>query len=141
MPSSFACSPVTRKWSWNKSQIEKKIAFWFCSKLLCLQEFVTNLLYQFTVPFNPSTTNPTKWSNTLKQFVGNSQQLNYLSVFDQLVGLALKGLRNHEDFYKLFSRHYKLVRNFFFSFHWGYEDVKITLKSFTTPKLAPISRT
>ena len=39
--------------------------------------------------FNPLTTNPTKWSNTLKQFVGNC-----LSVFDHFVGLALKGLRN-----------------------------------------------
>ena len=38
--------------------------------------------------------NPTKWSNTLKQFVGNSQQpTNCLSVFDQFAGLALKGLK------------------------------------------------
>ena len=33
-------------------------------------------------------TNPTKWSNTLKQFVG---KLNSLSVFEHLVGLASKG--------------------------------------------------
>ena len=32
-------------------------------------------------------TNPTKWSNTLKQFVG---KLNSFSVFDHLVGLASK---------------------------------------------------
>ena len=36
--------------------------------------------------------NPTKWSNTLKQFVGNLQT-NCLSVFDHFVKLALKGLK------------------------------------------------
>ena len=35
--------------------------------------------------------NPTKWSNTLKQFVGNLPT-NCLSVFDNFVGLAFKGL-------------------------------------------------
>ena len=41
---------------------------------------------------NPLSANPTKWSNTLKQFVGNLP--NCLSVFDHFVILALKGLRN-----------------------------------------------
>ena len=36
--------------------------------------------------------NPTKWSNTLKQFVGNLPT-NCLGVFDHFVGLALTGLR------------------------------------------------
>ena len=36
--------------------------------------------------------NPTKWSNTLKQSVGNFPT-NCLSVFDHFVKLALKGLR------------------------------------------------
>ena len=36
--------------------------------------------------------NPIKWSNTLKQLVGNLPT-NCLSVFDHFVGLALKGLR------------------------------------------------
>ena len=36
-------------------------------------------------------TNPTKWLNTLKQFVGNLPT-NCLSVFDHFVKLALKGL-------------------------------------------------
>ena len=36
---------------------------------------------------------PTKWSNTLKQFVGNLPT-NCLSVFDHFVGLVLKGLRS-----------------------------------------------
>ena len=37
--------------------------------------------------------NFTKWSNTLKQFVGKLST-NSLSVFDHFVGLALKGLKN-----------------------------------------------
>ena len=41
--------------------------------------------------FNPLSANPTKWSNTLKQFVGNLPT-NCLSVFDHFKGLALKGL-------------------------------------------------
>ena len=40
---------------------------------------------------NPLSANPTKWSYTLKQFVGNLPA-NCLSVFDHFVGLALKGL-------------------------------------------------
>ena len=40
---------------------------------------------------NPSSANPTKWSNTLKQFVGNLPT-NCLSVFDHFVGLVRKGL-------------------------------------------------
>ena len=40
---------------------------------------------------NPLSTNPTKWSNTLKHFVGK-WLVNCLSVFDHFVKLALKGL-------------------------------------------------
>ena len=40
---------------------------------------------------NPLSANFTKWSNALKQFVGNLPT-NYLSVFDHFVRLALKGL-------------------------------------------------
>ena len=39
---------------------------------------------------NPLSANPTKWSNTLKQFIG-SWPTNCLSVFDHFVGLSLKG--------------------------------------------------
>ena len=35
--------------------------------------------------------NPTKWSNTLEQFVGNLPT-NCLTMFDHFVGLTLKGL-------------------------------------------------
>ena len=40
---------------------------------------------------NPSIANPTKWPNTLKQFV-DKLLTNCLSVFDRFVKLALKGL-------------------------------------------------
>ena len=40
---------------------------------------------------NPFNANFTKWSNTLKQFVGNLTT-NCLSVFEHFAGLALKGL-------------------------------------------------
>ena len=42
---------------------------------------------------NPLSANPTKWSNTLKQFVGKLPT-NCLSVFGHFVGLALRGLGN-----------------------------------------------
>ena len=41
--------------------------------------------------FNPLSANPTKWSNTLKQFVGKSRRI-VLSVSVHFVGLALKRL-------------------------------------------------
>ena len=46
--------------------------------------------------FNRLSANPTKWSNTLKQFVGKVPT-NCLSVFDHFVILALKGLRRHRE--------------------------------------------
>ena len=42
--------------------------------------------------FKPLSANPTKWSNTLTQFVGRLPT-NCLSVFDYFVGLGLKGLK------------------------------------------------
>ena len=50
---------------------------------------IFNALPQVTI--NPFSANFTKQSYTLKQFVGNLST-NCLSVFDHLVGLALKGL-------------------------------------------------
>ena len=49
---------------------------------------------------NPLSTNPTKWSNTLKQFVSNLPT-NFLSVFDHFVKLALKWLKLPPFFEKL----------------------------------------
>ena len=37
---------------------------------------------------NPLSSNPSEWSNALKQFVGNSRRI--VSVFDHFVGLTLK---------------------------------------------------
>ena len=39
------------------------------------------------IVLNPLNANPTKWSDTLEQFVGK-----FLSAFDHFEGLALKGL-------------------------------------------------
>ena len=41
---------------------------------------------------NPLSANPEKWSNTLKQIVGNLPTI-CLSVFDHFMNLALKGLK------------------------------------------------
>ena len=56
--------------------------------------------------FNPLSANPTKWSNTLKQFLG-SLPTNCFSVFDLFVELALKGiilpcimLKNGQKYFK-----------------------------------------
>ena len=48
----------------------------------------------YTSKINPLSANFTKWSNTLKQFVGK-YSTNCLSMFDRFVGLALKGLSLH----------------------------------------------
>ena len=60
-------------------------------------ELRIGLIFQYTQVqlrswrINPISANPTKWSKTLKQFVGNLPT-NCLSVFDRFVKLALKGL-------------------------------------------------
>ena len=45
------------------------------------------------IVFNPLSANPTKWPNTLKQFV-RKLLTNCLSVFDHFVNSALKGLKH-----------------------------------------------
>ena len=45
----------------------------------------------FSSIINPLSANPTKWSDTLKQFV-DCQRTNCLSVLDHFVGLTLKRL-------------------------------------------------
>ena len=52
--------------------------------------------------FNPLSANPTKWSNTLKQFVGK-KPTNCLSVFDHFVKLALKRLKYFTVFYQIYA--------------------------------------
>ena len=48
-------------------------------------------MYRNLQDFNSLSINPTKWSNTLKQFVGKLPT-NCFSLFDHFVKLALKGL-------------------------------------------------
>ena len=57
-----------------------------------LLEYMQNktLLWQ-DKQFNSLSAKPTKWLNTLKQFV---LPTNCLSVFDHFVGLVLKGLKH-----------------------------------------------
>ena len=53
-------------------------------------EWIYTYIYLYIL--NPLSANFTKWSNTLKQFVGKLPS-NCLSAFDHFVGLALKGLK------------------------------------------------
>ena len=55
---------------------------------------ICTLIYTNT-DTNSLSANPTKWSNTLKQFI-NKLPTNYLSVLDHFVGLALKGLKQYQ---------------------------------------------
>ena len=50
--------------------------------------------------FNPLNANVTKWSYTLKQFVGKTRRI-FLSVFDHFVRLALKGWRRGKPWFVL----------------------------------------
>ena len=61
----------------------------FFSKVLPQKQ---RIILQWNFSLNPLSANPTKWSNTLKQFVGKLPT-NCFSVFDHFVKLALKGLR------------------------------------------------
>ena len=49
------------------------------------------LIDSLTFALKPLSANPTKWPNTLKQFVGKLPT-NCLNVFGHFVNLALKGL-------------------------------------------------
>ena len=98
---SFKVFLLLMNWVWNRQLsngyiakksvfIEKKNKFFSgvdlnVQKLFCFPLYDTNSRGVTSV--NPLSANPTKWSNTLKQFVGK------LSVFDHFVGLALKESR------------------------------------------------
>ena len=75
-----------------------QLCFVITTRLKEFQEKITSIRwnaeasYSMSIRFNPLSANPTKWSNTLKQFVGNLPT-NCLSVFDHFVKLALKGLK------------------------------------------------
>ena len=86
-------------WHWNRSQrsLLKNVGasvkpcrtpylIFFSSTV-----FVLCIQFRWQPCINPLSANFTKWSNTLKQFVGKFST-NCLSVFGHFVGLALKGL-------------------------------------------------
>ena len=64
---------------------------------------------------NPLSANPTKWSNRLKQFVGN-MPTNCLSVFDHFVGLTPKGLKITQLFHLKSSFHSQDIYIFVLTF-------------------------
>ena len=73
-----------------------------------IQCFVLDIKHRF----NSLSANFTKWSNKLKQFVGNLPT-NRLSVFDHFVGLALKGIimanRTYTNMLLLFQQCWKVI--------------------------------
>ena len=70
--------------------------------------YFRNLIYQILLEvydsfwepchFNPLIANPTKWPNTLKQFV-DKLPANCLSVFSHFIKLALKGLKKKKIYW------------------------------------------
>ena len=61
---------------------------------------------------NPLSANPTKWSNTLKQFAGNLPT-NCSSVFDHFVILALKRLKDEIRLRSVdFVSNFKYIRSY-----------------------------
>ena len=81
------------KTKWIKSKVnsqQRKLFVTFSVHLTSKQLSKTiQCIYSW---FNPLSANFTKWSNTLKRFVGKLLT-NCLSVFDHFVGLVLKGLK------------------------------------------------
>ena len=63
-------------------------------KILSLNLHIQCSCVEFSI--NSLSANPTKWSKTLKQFVGNLPT-NCLSMFDHFVILALKELRGNKE--------------------------------------------
>ena len=81
---SYCCFVITMCWV--------KFEIHFCLEIGNFSRFVLT-----PSPLNPSSTNPTTWSNILKQFISNLPT-NCLSVFHHFVKLALKGLRYYTPF-------------------------------------------
>ena len=91
-------------------------------------------IFCFTSFDNPFSANPTKWSNTPKQFVGNLPT-NCLSVFDHFVGLTLKGLIQNLGNGIVFLVWNVTGHSIFFSWLWKfsqfwYGNVQIELSFF-----------
>ena len=72
---------------------DKKIILLIVNKDSIAKQNSITLETNMVACLNPLNANPEKWSNTLKQIVGNLPTI-CLSVFDHFMNLALKGL-NH----------------------------------------------
>ena len=79
-------SYVTR----NAHQNYGKSLIWCTGFMIKYEHYLITKVYHIKT-LSTLSVNFTKWSNTLKQFVG-TLPMNCLSVFDHFVGLALKGL-------------------------------------------------
>ena len=88
----------------NNKKVQKPLASWMFRESILLDDqnknaakylkHSLNILIQLWIylpNLNALSANLAKWSNTLKQFVGNLPT-NYLGVFDYFEGLTLKGL-------------------------------------------------
>ena len=63
-------------------------------KYVCSYQLQHLLLSLFLIAIIPLSTNPTSWSNILKQFISNLPT-NCLSVFDHFVGLVPRGFTSY----------------------------------------------
>ena len=84
MAQSQVCLAINKVWQWG-AILRDAIIRNFFYYLIQLNFIITHCL-------NPLSSSPTKWLNTLKQFVGKLPT-DCLSVFGHFVKLALKGLR------------------------------------------------
>ena len=79
-----------------KDKHQSEIICEYCGFCIPFWKYIFNILklcviIYYHTTFNPLSANPEKWSNTLKQIVGNLPTI-CLSVFDHFINLALKGL-------------------------------------------------
>ena len=88
LKSFFNKDTPTQLFSYEYCEIFKNIYF---EEHLQMAASTVSDMTEALLVFNLLSANITKWSNTLKQFVGKLPT-NCLSVFDHFVGLAVKGL-------------------------------------------------
>ena len=79
----------------NKHSVINAMLMYRMLCALCSKLTIKTPLVAAVENFNFSSANPTKWSSTVKQFVGDLAT-NCLSVFDHFMGLTHKGLTYSE---------------------------------------------
>ena len=80
-----------RKQAWSGNIVWSKDLQTKCESYIKSKHWFYKVLSTGKIRIKPLSAKITKWSNTLKQFVGNLPT-NCLSVFDHFVGLVLEGL-------------------------------------------------